>query len=323
MSELTHNSDYIDELDSWFNEPEESTIEIINSNHCTNKYNNYDNDTQIYNYNRDDVSCLEFPDNVVKSICVDDILKKDPEKLSSYENMQNECSIAYFMQVFVEGSNCKNRIRRIEYDLPIDKIQSIIEYLTYISNVSKVLAIRIQQPISQYITTMPPVIVRSSYNFCAKTIHCKCFYIKDGKPTCKDHHYVHSMLKYDVDSVIAFLTNVVDNNIVMDKEDYNNLYLSIKTICYVTRHMAKEISFINYVTSNNSEMYHRNNPLDIKKTKIIAKKTSHQQNSRNSKIKRDLRTNISRNVVRNNIHKNKCEPIHDTIKSNRFAILSE
>lgn len=58
----------------------------------------------------------------------------------------------------------------------------------------------------------------------------------------------------------------------MTKEELNNLYLSIKTICYVTRHMEKEISCVDFITKNNSETFHRNNPIDINRKKHAIKR---------------------------------------------------
>jgi len=105
-------------------------------------------------------------------------------------------------------------------------------------------------------------IIRSSYNFCAKHAKCKNFYNFDNPEasiTCNDHHFVHSVLKNDVDSIINYLVYVLTNKIDLSLENVNDFQLSIKTIGFVTKHMAKEILLVDIKTNSNSELYHRNN----------------------------------------------------------------
>jgi len=151
-------------------------------------------------------------------------------------------------------------------NLDSEKITDIITFLKWLSNASELLASRINQPKiinnKHIISRSKPSIVRSSYNFCPKYTQCKNFYNKNETPTCKEHHYVHSILKYDIDSVVNFLQYNIDNNLGLEGDDFNNFYSSIKTICFVTRHMAKEIDYIHYITKNNSELFHKNNPID-------------------------------------------------------------
>jgi hypothetical protein len=272
-----------DELDNWFNELDEKTIEIINHNLINEESENDNFIGQKIACDSDvDDECV---DNATKCICVDDILTKNPNILTSYELIQYECTIAYFVQVLIEGSNNNNNnkiksIKLYDNDLTFDKMQSIVEYLSWISLASETLAKKIGQELLVHKAESKPTIIRSSYNFCTKYTQCKNFYSKHETPNCREHHYVHSLLKYDVDSVILFLNHIIKNNINMSKEEINNLYLSIKTICFVTRHMAKEISYIDYITKNNSETFHRNNPTDLGKKKTIVKKSFH-DNARN------------------------------------------
>ncbi|XWV25668.1 mg301 protein [Tupanvirus deep ocean] len=264
-----------DELDSWFNELDDKTIEIINNNLINEEDSDNDNASEQKTSavtSDDDDDNLE---NTTKCISVEDILLKDPNTLTSYELIKHECSIAYFVQVLMEGSTINNKIKSLkphDSDLTIDKMQSIVEYLNWISISSETLAKRINQELLVYKPDSKPCIVRSSYNFCTKYTQCKNFYSKHETPNCKEHHYVHSLLKYDVDSVIVFLNHVIKNSLSMTKEELNNLYLSIKTICFVTRHMAKEISYIDYITKNNSETFHRSNPIELNKKKNITKR---------------------------------------------------
>lgn len=264
------------DLDNWF-DFDEKTIEIINSNLLKEDASSV-SDIMPHENITDDNDNDEIN---VKYVNIDEIIAKCPNSMSSNDLIHHECSISYFVQVLMEGSSSNKfkTIKSFNHDLTIEKMASIVEYLKWISNVSDILAKRIGQDqiTHKYEFTKNnkgqniPVIVRSSYNFCTKYTQCKNFYSTRDKPCCKEHHYVHSLLKYDVDSVITFLEFVIKHNVSISNEDLNNLYLSIKTICFVARHMGKEISYIDSLTKNNSEIYHRNNPIDINKKKIDKK----------------------------------------------------
>lgn len=241
------------ENDTWFNELDDNMIEIIDNNKDVSKSENMFDDN----------------DENIKYIYIDEIINKNIDDYTSNEILQYECSIAYFIQVLIEGTT-NNKIRtskKYDKNLTFEKMNGMIEYLEWISNASKILALRINQKIIKYIPSYIPIIIRSSYNFCSKYTQCKEFYSKYNLPTCKDHHYVHATIKYDIDSVIFFLQYILKNSIQINDEDFNNLYLSIKTISFVTRHMAKEISYIDFIMEKNSEFFHRNNPSELKKNK--------------------------------------------------------
>lgn len=254
----------LDGTDDWFNELDEKTLEIINNNLIKEP---------------DDVERMgghKEPEDCTECIYVEDIIeKKNMEKMTSKEIIQYECSVAYFIQVLVEGTS-SNRSKTFtpvnkEVDLNMDKIKDILQFMKWLSNACGILAKRINQELLVYKAEQVPTIVRSSYNFCAKYTQCKNFYSKHEIPNCKEHHYVHSILKYDIDSVIYFLTDLMENNRPISKDNWQNLYLSIKTVCFVTRHMEKEISYIDYVTKNNSEIFHRNNPIDLNRKRFSSK----------------------------------------------------
>ena len=276
-----------DELDNWFNELDEKTIEIINNDLIKEDLECNPNDLTSSEIGNTKMMMDEDDDEIMqttKDICIDDILNKDPSTLMSNEIILHECSISYFVQVLVEGSTNKNKTYKISSDdLTLDKLSTIIEYFQWISLASEVLAKRIGQELLVYNHDYlglqernhnnKPLIIRSSYNFCTKNTQCKNFYSKQNTPSCREHHYVHSILKYDIDSVISFLTYITKNNLDMTKDEIDNLYLSIKTICFVTRHMAKEIRYIDHFTKNNSEYFHRNNPIEISRHKHMHKKS--------------------------------------------------
>lgn len=278
------------EQDEWFNEVD---AEIIN----------YKED------NNDDIlSNKENIQNEVEKICIEDILEKNIENLNSNKIIQYESMLAYYVQVLLENT-IMNKLKiqnNINFNEEFDKFNDIINYLTWISKSSEFLCKKIGQEIVHHIPDKQPIIVRSSYNFCTKNTQCKNFYNKDEIPTCKEHHYVHTLLKYDVDSIINYLSYIINNNINLSKDDINNIYVSIKTICYVARHMSKEINCIDHITNNNSEFFHRNNPIQsIRKNiaksniKILNKEQIPIKINNKKKIKNK---NPQNNFVDNNIY---------------------
>lgn len=290
--------DIVDDMDDWFNEQDDSTLEIINSNEPVN-----DTDKSTKN---------SFNENQIESKCidVDDIIKINPDDHTSHQLIHHLCSVASFVQVLIESS-----IKAHDTDdiLSFEKIQSINDYLSWVSSITKLLAKRIgQEPIPQR-EKYPPEITRSSYNFCSGHTQCKNFYGYQEKPTCTEHHYVHSLLKNDTDSVVSFLKYVLDNKIQMNYDDITNIRSSIKTICFVSRHMANEISYVDYITKNKSENFHRNNPFQQKKLNINndrSKNSYGYYNKNNNYVNR----NNSRSYRKNNKQTSK--------PTNKFSILS-
>lgn len=286
----------MDNSDDWFNDVDDAVIEIINPKEILRTDN--------------EVCEIELQE---QCIYIEDILKIEVPKLTSNEIIQYECSITYFIQVLLEGSNT-NKLKSFKThdcvgcDLSLDKMNDIISYLRWISTASAVLAKRINQTPLAYNFDAKPSIIRSSYNFCTRYTQCKNFYSKHEEPSCKEHHYVHAILKYDIDSIIAFLSYLSENNKQISVDEYNSLYLSIKTICFVTRHMAKEISYINYITKNNSEAFHRNNPIDV--TKRLPK-TQRSNVDKKPVIQKMTRKNTSEDCL--------AKPNND---KNKFSLLS-
>lgn len=259
------NSDNIFGELSWANTFDEN-IEVINNEIVSEEFN-------IQEDRRNDEAIDESSNSITKCICIEDIMKEDLTTLTTNEILQYECSMAYFIQALFEGDSNNKLKSNKKYDseLTFEKICSIAEYLQWISDACSFLAKKIGQGLIPLKNTEPPTIIRSSYNFCSRQTQCKKFYSKHQEPICTEHHYVHSLLKNDIDSVIEYLNHVCRNKIIFTKENLDNVYMSIKTICFVTRHMAKEISHIDYITKNNSELFHRNNPADINKKKLSAK----------------------------------------------------
>lgn len=313
---------------SWSNTFDEN-IDIINSSADIDEFNIKNNDLEKI-----------FSDPNTKCICIEDIMKENLNNLTTNEILQYECSIAYFIQALFGGviNNKLKSNKNYDNDLTFEKIESIIEYLQWISNACIFLAKKIGQEIIPFKCTDPPTIIRSSYNFCSMYTHCKNFYSKQQEPTCTEHHYVHSLLRNNIESLIEYLNYVNKNNLPFNKEKTDNINMSIKTICFVTRHMAKEISYIDDITKKNSELFHRNNPINVNKKKSTTKslldgfkiKKSRECNNSNSSnflptlqhntnIKPDSNV-ISQKNNNNRLIKNKSHKKTKLIKSNKKNI---
>lgn len=194
------------------------------------------------------------PSNPISNVIyVDDIILIDPSIHTVNDLLQYECMVSSFVKALVD--------KKIDIQ---NHLKNIRDYLAWISECSKNLARRINQPIYDVEHTY---ITRSSYNFCKDFVHCERFYNEQKKPSCNYHHFVHSQLKLDVDSVVQYIDNHLKTGGVLDAK---NLVLSIKTICFVTQHMVSEM---NYICSmcDAPEMFHKHNPIKTKKQKKKAK----------------------------------------------------
>lgn len=279
-------------------------------------------------------------------IFMEDIVDKNPITLETICIIHYECAMAYSIKSLID--NIKNDMNyKPLLTKSIEKINDIIIYIKWINNASKILADKIGQSLQQNEYEYPkysvshiddsgfisrtgsdlrnsshnsvPAIIRSSYNFCLNFTKCKNFYDKDELPTCKNHHYVHALLKYDTDSIISFLEYAHKENLKMTKDIIDNLYSSAQTIYFVLRHMHKEISHVNFFTENNCEIYHRNNPFDThkknrKKPLFVSNSNKNKKNNmhtypRNKSIPPSLNLNSNSNSTSNS-------------NSNRFAVLS-
>lgn len=295
------------ELDEWFNDNCDN-IEIILSNDASgrddvNDENDEDDDKIIEDVDLEDDEINRNKNDITttKKTIIEDIILKNVKNLTAYENIKYQYALSYIIQGILD------KYINFEFGLDQDKIIDIIEYLTWFSESSHELSKRIGQDVNNYDYNPEnkPEIIRSSYNFCEKNVFCKYFYIRKGEPTCKEHHYVHALVKHDVDSVLNFLKYAIKNKIKISKNDYNNIYLSIKTLCFVTKHMENEISRIDNSLKHDSELFHRNNP-----SEFIKKRTN---------IKKPTFTGSKNKIIKNS------HPLDNKIyvsTNNRFSALS-
>lgn len=245
----------------------------------------------------------------ITSICVEDVIAKNIENLTAFEIIHYEYSVIYYVQNLLVSAVPTTQEpplspRQQTIVMDEDLLITVIEYMTWVLDASELLARRIGQ---ELLPIEGSNLVRSSYNFCPRNVQCKSFYCKNELPTCKDHHFVHTLVRHDIQSVILFLNNIIQTQTIVSSNDHSNLLSSIKTICFVMRHMSKEIQSIESNTGNNSEFYHRNNPADFTRKKNI--KVEH-------KLYKKKSTGI-RYMSNNNDKKSYFT------RSNKFSILAE
>lgn len=331
------NNRYIDKLEEWFNEISDDEIENIDE--CKTEGGSIHSKDKQCSNNENEIIIIEIDDIIEKNpsqftsylllqyqfkICfyvqnmIDEFLlsKKTKEfhscKNSTHiqetdcdNNFTNTDNIIDNCTIFTNNI-CKDdndSFKTINTDINCN-MAKILPYLNWISLSAEVLANRIGQiPIEN---KFPDMINRSSYNFCYAGDQCKKYYSRYEVPTCKNHHYVHYLLKHDVDSVINFLNNRIATNTGYSEKDINEIKSSIKTVNFVSNHMASEIAHIERTVKCDSEIFHRSNPIEIHKNinrlsdnciKPQHKNKTHPQHRNNKQF--NLYKNVKKKYVAN------------------------
>jgi hypothetical protein len=246
-------------LPKWEDNVDEINIKVIEKEKET------ENDLVIKKNQCEIKEKKKYNNALIKTYAIDTIFTSDINNAESNKIISWNYIVSKFTLKIIKDQDLKKQIDK-------KKIESIKYYLEYISKFNQILSTRISQSLLKYdFDVNNPIIARSSYKFCSAGAQCKKFYNKHKNPTCKYHHYVHSILKYDVDSVICFLDHSLSNNIILNTEILENIFTSLKTIKYVSKHMKKEMMEIIDVTCNELIFYHRNNPYNqyIKNFKIM------------------------------------------------------
>lgn len=218
---------------------------------------------------------------------IEDIIKLIPNTISSQLLIKYEYMIISFIKLMLHDISSIN----------MEKMMDICVYLNWVYLTSQTLSERIGQKIKK--NNINKKIIRSSYNFCPDNCNCSLFYTNDS-PKCKKHHYVHSIICHDVQSIINFIKYSNDNSLQISTNDINNLRLSIKTMCFVTTHMMKEIDYIHIITNNESEKYHRNNFTKSDKIKNVCKKKN--VCNKTNKINKTITTSTNRYMLLQEVH---------------------
>jgi hypothetical protein len=266
-------------------------FDVFNSNWFCNTENHI---------NYEEIVSEQDNSDIVDDVCVDDIIKCNTENMPTVQLIRHQCSVIYFTRILIENTAL---FKQNEDENDREKLKSICEYLEWMSMTSFIMANKINQKIINYMhePDKKPHVIRSSYNFCGNNTRCKNFY-NCQQITCREHHYVHAIVKHDIDSIISLIKYYLDSNEKMLEEDFNELHRSIKTICFVVRHMVKEISYIDYITKNNAEQSHRNNPYQFGRV-----------------IKQEIQRTINEQKPRHIYQKTQEKP--KPVKQNRFSCL--
>tara|TARA_B110000908_G_C10265575_1_gene463558 strand:- start:5195 stop:5878 length:684 start_codon:yes stop_codon:yes gene_type:complete len=136
-----------------------------------------------------------------------------------------------------------------KYCLKLDKINFsfIVNTLKYILGISKILKKRLNQKDVNF--SIKDNIQRCSYKFCKFKENCSYNYSKK-KNVCYQDHYVHNMVICDLEQIINYITNNLNNeNIYL-----NDFSKSINTISFVINHMYKELNSRCLYITNNKEI---------------------------------------------------------------------
>lgn len=175
---------------------------------------------------------------------IEDILLLDINKLDSITLINYNTYCIYFAQKIFN-----DHIENINYIM-----SDLLDYLVWMSRTSSLLSKKIMQP-KIHKDKNKNVIIRSSYIFCDKNIECQNFYGK--AKSCNKHHYVHSLVKNDIDILISFMKNKIENNISFSNNDKLDIAISLKTLYFVFVHMATEANHISN-TYDTFDIAHKN-----------------------------------------------------------------
>lgn len=176
-----------------------------------------------------------------------DILSKDPSKLGELEILQFQNYMSSYIYKIIEYNitliQKNNHFKYITGEkgkyIDTKTLKTIVNYLGWIKEGCIVLSSKIGQNIKSKQIEFKKT-GRSSYNFCGKYINCSNFYSSDEN-TCNSHHYTHSLLYGDIMSTITFIKKFMISKDI-DKKTLEEFQLSMKTICFVTKHMYNELN---------------------------------------------------------------------------------
>jgi hypothetical protein len=255
---LELDNEWIPEEDDWYRHLDSTLPETKNPESNISRNNSNQNLSLL------DQESDEEPDEIEQTINIQEIIElnlTNQEKINcenfikSYLLIKYQYLVANYADCLLHGSSnsIKSNFSNTTEDQKI-KIDYLITLLTWLSKVSGILAMRIDQKIVPYEIT-PPKIIRSSYTFCTESHSCKLYY-NQSSAICSNHHFVHNTLKYNIDSIIHFL-NYDNRKYKLTFADMQNICTSAKTISFVTNHMHRELYHVDYFSKGNSEKCHR------------------------------------------------------------------
>lgn len=201
---------------------------------------------------------------------------KSFNKFNSIEILKMEDLIISYLNKYVVQNNILQK-------------NFFIKMLTWLELSSNELAVRIKlkKITHAFLNSKIPSIPRSSYKFCNFKDSCQYNY-DDKKEGCYADHYVHNMVRADVEALIQY----ININSELDKINHNKEIIKcINTISYVIHHMYDELKNVCLYCKNKNDIdkYHKNRHVSIKK--FNKKKQNNKNNNKFFKKKNNKKKN--------------------------------
>jgi hypothetical protein len=238
----------------------------------------YDSDHEINKDNdceKDKIDILDSNfsiDNEKILIKIDEIINNtDFNKYNSIEILKMQDIIISYLNKYVVQNNI------------LDKI-FFVKLLSWLENSSNELAnkIKLKRISHAFVNTKIPSIPRSSYKFCNFKDSCQYNY-DDKKEGCYADHFVHNMVRADIEALIKYINLNSDATSVTHNKE---IIKCINTVSYVIHHMYDELKNVCLYCKNkkNIDQYHKNRHVSIKKNKKFYKSNKNKKYKKNTFI---------------------------------------
>jgi hypothetical protein len=217
-----------------------------------------------------------------EEIDVNKIILISLENENSLNILKYECYIARFLRSIIKDID--------DLDNNINKFISMLEWMLNASNILIKKSGQYEYKYNKYSQSVnpktgKPKIIRSSYKFCEKAHDCCYFYEKNKYSGCSSQHYVHNIVKNDINSLYEYFKwfNEERKNIridTIDNDDLIEINKSMNTIFYVVTKMYNELFYVDHYSSGKSEELHKVSHLkknDNKNVKNVKNFTSNRQ----------------------------------------------
>ena len=250
------------------------------NNNIKNELSDYESDNEISNDNNnsnDKIDILDSNfsiDNEKILIKINEITSKN--NLNDYNSIEilkmQDLIISYLNKYVVQNNILEKKF--------------FIKLLSWLEISSNKLSnkIKLKKIIHPFLNTKIPSIPRSSYKFCNFKDSCQYNY-DDKKEGCYADHYVHNMVRADIEALIKYININSDNDSVLHNKE---IIKCINTVSYVIHHMYDELKNVCLYCKdkNNIDKYHKNRHVSIKKSNKNKFYRSNKNNKNNKKYKK-------------------------------------
>ena len=230
-----------------------------NNNIENNNLSDYDSDEDYKNNDvtsNIDIEESNFSiDNEKILIKINEIINiNNFKKYNSIEILKMEDLIISYLNKYVVQNNILQK-------------KFFINMLTWLELSSNDLSnrIKLKKITHSFLNSKIPSIPRSYYKFCNFKDSCQYNY-DDKKEGCYADHYVHNMVRADIEALIKYINSNSDSDIVIHNKE---IIKCINTVSYVIHHMYDELKNVCLYCKNkkNIDKYHKNRHVSIKKFK--------------------------------------------------------